>query len=209
MAERRCNDQLRPLHLNALVLGQVLPGHVRNDAGQILVRKGEVFSAAHLQSLGSGGNQAVYVGPDWDQQKSIPEVDLRELLESQKRTRGVRLGQARARRYPRHPWQCQLPMIIQDRSRGPAERHEVVVETCDISEGGFGFISQRFIHPGTIVYARFDSLPERPVKKGIVRHCAHLEGRRHQVGVEFIALGANERSLFSPRKSTKPRSHNC
>jgi hypothetical protein len=197
MPSRRSTDGLRLLDPRELALGKTLPGHVRDRAGRILIRKGQAFSLAHLQLLAERGSQAVYVDADWDGEppppvRAAPQFDPQELLEALKRKHGLRSGLMRGRRQQRYPWHCQLAMMIQECSDGVLHHREITVETCDVSSGGLAFISQQFLHIGTIIYPRFDSLPNRPVTKGIVRHCVHIEARRHRVGVELVPFDPGE-----------------
>lgn len=179
-------------------MGRVLPGHVRDSAGRVVIRKGQALSREHLHFLDGRGSLAVYAGPDWGEGQPgagpvAQSVTPEELLQSLKRRHGLQSRQEQGRRHPRYPWRCELRVTIQECSDGLPQRREVTVETCNVSAGGFGFISQQFLHIGTIVFACFESLPNQPVMKGIVRYCHHLEVRRHRVGVEFVPLDPNEK----------------
>jgi hypothetical protein len=202
MSECCPTSVLRQLDPKELVLGRVLPGNVRDDAGRVLIPQGQVLSPEHLQLLEERGSPALYAGPDWNQPPPAAEptkqsVTPEELLQSLKRRHGLHSRQEQGRRHPRYPWRCELRVTIEECSDGLPQRREVTVETCDVSAGGFGFITRQFLHIGTIVFACFESLPNQPVMKGIVRYCHHLEVRRHRVGVEFVPLDPDERSAAS------------
>jgi len=198
MANRSRAEELRRLEPSELVVGQVLRGHVRDAAGRILIPKGQVMSHEHLQHLAERGSQALYVASDWEvKEPAVPHavqpVAPAELLEALKRKHGIRARETHGRRQRRYPWRCQLRVSIQECSDGVVQRRELMVETCDLSGGGFAFISKHFVHIGTVVYPRFECLPGRPVLKGIVRYCHHLEARCHRVGVEFVPLDPGEK----------------
>ena len=74
-----------------------------------------------------------------------------------------------------------------------AERtRDMIAETCDLSASGFSFICDHFIHTDTVLYTRFESLPDRPIVKAVVRHCVYLSARQHSVGVEFVEPAPGE-----------------
>jgi hypothetical protein len=186
---------LLPLDHKELSVGRVVPSHVRDDGGRILVRAGETLTEEHLQNLAQPGSPALFTDRDWNapqEPAQPPTMNPKELAAALQRRCGVRPGQGPGRRHQRHPWQCQLQITIQD-SIGSRHLRRIEAETIDVSIGGFGFVSSHFIYIGTIIFARLACLPSRPVVKGIVRNCQHLEGRRHRVGVEFVPLGENER----------------
>lgn len=197
MFNRRRTFDLRRLEPGELWPGRFLPGHVRDGAGRILIRGGQVLTGEHLRHLTERGSAAVYGGPEWDSERSKAEADdpglsPTELLQALKRRHGVRGGQKPGRRHTRYTWRCRMKLTIQECSDGLVQRRQVTVETCDVSGSGFAFISQQFVHVGTIVFPRFECLPNRPVLKGVVRYCHHLEARRHRVGVEFVPLDPDE-----------------
>jgi hypothetical protein len=191
--------RLRQIDPDRLVPGERLPGHVRDAAGRILIRRGQVLTTEHLQQLAERGTCGLYGTSDWDPDAPPPVEDPvvtitpDELVQALKRKHGVRTGEHPGRRHRRHVWRCQLRVLVQECSDGLVQRREVTVDTCDVSSGGFAFISRQFVHVGTIVYPRFDCLPNRPRMKGIVRYCHHLEAQRHRVGVEFVPLEPDDK----------------
>ncbi len=198
MGQRCSAHRRRQIDPDELVVGKPLPGHIRDAAGRVLIRKGQVVTAEHLQQLAERGSRGLYGGSDWEPDppaagEGTPvTLTAEELMEALKRKHGLRADEHRGRRHPRHVWRCQLRVVVQECSDGLVQRREVVVETCDVSSSGFAFVSRQFVHVGTIVYPHFDCLPNRPLMKGIVRYCHHLEGQRHRVGVEFMPLGPDD-----------------
>ncbi len=108
-----------------------------------------------------------------------------ELIEVLRRRRESRRDALRVRRHQRQVWRVHLSLMMLAGGEAALEG------TCDLSAQGFSFLYDGFVYPGTIVYTRFESLPGRPLMKGIVRHCTHVDGRRHRVGVEFVPRDAD------------------
>jgi hypothetical protein len=190
-------QRLRRLTEQDLVVGRTLPGAVRDGAGRVLIQSGETLSAEHLGRLGKRGACALYAGDDWGappQQTDPKPQPLRaeEVVQALQRRMRIPGTDGRIRRQQRYAWHVRLRMAILECSEGVVNRRDVEVETCDLSASGFAFLSRQFVHVGTMVYPRFTNLPKRPVLKGIVRNCTHLEGRRHRVGVEFLHLDPEE-----------------
>lgn len=101
------------------------------------------------------------------------------------RRRVPRASNGTGRRYRRHPWRAQLSLLVQEPATGWQPPRSLVVSTCDLSRGGFGFLTADYIPPGTIILARFENLPGHPCVQTCVRHCSALAARLHRVGVEF------------------------
>jgi len=114
-----------------------------------------------------------------------------ELIEVLRRRHESRQDAPRVRRHQRQVWRARLSLTMLAGGALELQGRPVKVSTCDLSAQGFSFLYDAFVYPGTIVYTRFESLPGRPLMKGIVRHCTHVEGRRHRVGVEFVPLDAD------------------
>lgn len=191
------NQRLRRLNRDELTVGRVLPGAIRDRAGRVLVRCGEKLSAEVLGRLEERCALAVYAGADWSEsqkraQPAQASQNASEIVDALRRRRRSPGTEGHTRRQQRHRWRVRLRMTIQECSEGLIQYRHIEVETSDLSPGGFAFICQQFLHVGTVVYPRFVSLPNRPVVKGIVRNCAHLDGRRHRVGVEFLPLAPDE-----------------
>ena len=91
------------------------------------------------------------------------------------------------RRRARYRCRVRVELTLIERSGVLDSRRTATVITCDVSVDGFSFLWDGFVHPGSTVQARFESLPNHPVLTAVVRYCTHVEGRRHRVGVEFVA----------------------
>ena len=188
---------LRQLDPSELVVGTVLPGAIRDDAGRVLIRAGQTLSAAHLQQVQERAGGAAYAGPDWGTPGEVEDAVAsppgpEELVHALQRRHQSGVTAGRARQQARHEWRVPMRLIIEECGKGFLHRREIAVKTCDLSARGFAFISQQYIHVGTVIYARFITLPTRPVLKGIARNCTYLDGRRHRVGVEFLPLSPGE-----------------
>jgi len=192
-------EKLRRLGAGELVVGQVLPGHLCDRTGRVLIPKGRRLTPEDLERLGTQQSGELYAGPDWpasegsSSQDDVAPMDVDEWMNwASKRRHGPTGGRGRTRRHPRRPWNAKLELVIEECCDGFANLLKIAVNTSDISPGGFAFTCGRFVHPGTTVYVRFRTLPGQPVIKGIVRDCIHLAGREHRVGVEFIQLQPKE-----------------
>ncbi|MEK6798173.1 MAG: PilZ domain-containing protein [Planctomycetota bacterium] len=89
------------------------------------------------------------------------------------------------RRHERKPWTTTLTVWVKDRSGAWNMPRKLTVATHDISPGGFSFFYQQFLHVNTLVSARFDGLPSKPVLLGVVANCTYLDGQ-YRVGVRFV-----------------------
>jgi hypothetical protein len=198
MAEPQATNELRRVDRRELVLGRPLPGHLRDRSGRILIRAGRRLSENHLRVLQERGVSGVYADLDWPPPPTVAEADtptlspraLVQALTSRRNHRATDRG--RVRRRPRRAWQAELLVIVEQFRDGLKYRRQIKATTRDVSVAGFSFVCQQYVHLNTIVHARFDMLPSQPVMKGIVRNCAHLSGRAHRVGVEFIGLEPDE-----------------
>ncbi|MBI3833282.1 MAG: PilZ domain-containing protein [Planctomycetes bacterium] len=82
----------------------------------------------------------------------------------------------------RHPWVVDISLVIED-PHGKPRTLDVV--THDISEGGFSFMYQQFIHVGTRIITHFGSIPGHPSLVGVVRNCVYVGSMYHRIGVQF------------------------
>jgi len=101
------------------------------------------------------------------------------------RAEGAKRGKTKERRYERKAWTVALTLDLEEKSLRGVTHRQIEVATHNISVGGYSFIFHNFIHPGTVVSARFDGLPNNPTLRGIVRNCIAIGGTQHRVGVEF------------------------
>ncbi len=197
MADRGVIPGLRRLKGDDLIIGGVLRGHLRDRTGRILIRRGQRLSEDHVRLLAERETRGVYGGSDWppaeDSDGTRATASPEELMFALNRRFRSRQDTGRVRRYARHPWRMRLKITLQENCDGVVYRLELMVTTCDVSANGFSFICKRFVHPAVILYSRFDTLPNRPVVKGIVRNCVYLESRDHRVGVEFLEPDPGER----------------
>lgn len=90
-----------------------------------------------------------------------------------------------SRRNPRKAWQTQLDVVIGYQASDTDPGETVRVTTIDLSRNGFAFLYRNMVHPGTRVRVCFGMLSDRPTVVGTVRHCRHVGGTRHHVGVQF------------------------
>ena len=97
---------------------------------------------------------------------------------------GVQVGEER-RWFVRLPWLRLVPIWVAEEGGSGRRTRKLDVLIHDVSAGGFGFISGEYLNPGTTVRAQFDCLPNRPVVTSIIRHCVHLGGTHHRIGVQF------------------------
>ena len=197
VAARQPIEQLRQLSREKLVAGRKLPGPIHDRTGLVVAQKGELLTPQRLGELRAvvGG---LFVDPEWDAAQRAQEaahegIAPDELLEALKRRQRPRGAEPPGRRNARFEWCVQTQVVLREIEQGHRECRAIQVETCDVSSGGFGFLCQQFVNPGTVVYVRFKKLPHEPVMKGVVRHCILIEGRRHRVGVQFLPLEPGEK----------------
>lgn len=184
---------LRRLQHGELVLGSPLPGHVRDDSGRVLIRKGQRLTDLHLQLLQERQAHGVYADETWAPPSTIEDLDIPmaspdELVHALQRRSGARKFAGRYRRHHRHAWQARMRLTLEQRSKGLVFRREMSVTTRDISASGFSFLCRQYVHLDTLVYARFEALPGRPLMKAVVRNCEYVSPQMHRVGAEFIDL---------------------
>ena len=74
--------------------------------------------------------------------------------------------------------------VLEGKGTNVRER-EIRVESIDLSRGGVGFNHRQYLYPGTTVRVCFHTLPKRPVIKGVVVNCRHMDGAMHRIGVRF------------------------
>lgn len=194
MRYRDCDiQQLRRLDRSELELGRPLRGHVRDHRGQVVMLAGHVLTEADLATLEASAPRGLFAGPDWaDGQPAAGSLPA-EILDELRQQRKWR-GEKRARRHKRHVWEVRMTVELEEATDISRRRRRIVVTTRDLSTGGFAFTYRRYIHPGTHVRAEFDSLPASPTMLGVVRHCTHLGGATHRIGVEFLKMIRHDRA---------------
>jgi PilZ domain len=133
-------------------------------------------------------------GDRWDNyidSLKLNDHQLMELLASrhrppvgQKEARGTVAGESkREYRRVRIRGALWVPAEIQEPS---GTTHRIKVYPVDIATGGMCFFTDRFMHHGTLCDLTFH-LPdgEAVLVTGKAVRCSHLQGRIHEVGVEF------------------------
>src|SRR5262245_5830436 len=106
-------------------------------------------------------------------------VDILKAIEAQQFSRKG----PETRQHPRQ-FLC-LPALLQIRDSVASPVRHASVATNNISEGGFGFIFDANLRPGTLIRVCFESLPGKPCVRGVVRSSVRICGMQHRVGVEF------------------------
>ncbi len=115
-------------------------------------------------------------------QAASPQAVIQALAKQ----RGKTAVTAERRRQARHAWDVNLTLDIEENLSQAVSRRTINVVTTDLSTGGFAFLHRQYIHPGSVIRARFDALPRRPVLAGVVRSCIKTQGIDHRIGVEFV-----------------------
>ena len=92
-------------------------------------------------------------------------------------------NQPEARKSVRHYYTVPLVVQLQDKRMGAMRT--IRAATNNVSSGGYAFIFDSFVEPGSTVRAQFETLPGKPCITGVVRSCVHLCGTQHRIGVEF------------------------
>ena len=105
-----------------------------------------------------------------------------EILAAIEKHQAARKG-AEARKQPRQFVCIAAVLEIQDSPGGPVRFASVA--TNNFSEGGFGFILDAHLRPGTMVRTRFETLQGKPTISGVVRSSVRICGTQHRIGVEF------------------------
>ena len=89
------------------------------------------------------------------------------------------------RRHERNKCRRALTVYVLEGDGTEAREREILVKSIDLSRGGVGFNHRQYLYPGTAVRVCFHTLPKRPVIKGVVVNCRHMEGAMHRIGVRF------------------------
>ncbi len=205
--------RLRRLEQWELVEGMVLPGPVYDREGRVLIPRGERLTEAHFEILKRRRSASVYVGDDWHEDALRATADSAgtpaavapnsdppapaNSPEAQEQCELLDILQSRAdampeiavpRRHDRRQWTVSLEIVIEEHSPEGTRQRPVTVTTCDISETGLGFSYKHYIHPGSIIRARFDTLPGTPTLTAVVCYCHHTGAQRHRIGAEIKSV---------------------
>lgn len=123
-----------------------------------------------------------------DVEESVPDASPEEVFDQLHHRFGSSgSGVSNERKHGRHKWVTPLTVLIEKEPHHKSQKRDVEVTTHDISRGGFSFMFKQYLHPGTRIRTRFNSLPGCPIVRGIVRNCIHLGSTFHRIGVEFAA----------------------
>ncbi len=163
----------------------ILPGHIRDAHGRILVRAGQLLTRRTLATL---SRQVLTVGADW------PEGFPARTIAAAKAVRGgdthVLDGlkyERRRRRHKRHPLNAQIQIRVIELAGWSARDRDIAVHVFDISSGGMGFDYDQYIPVGARIEVVLKWLQTDARIIGVVRHCRCVDGRTHRIGVKFIA----------------------
>lgn len=193
MASTNASQNLRMLAHDELIVGVMLPGDIRNRNGHTLIAGQQVLTADHLAALEKSGQVLLFAGDDWPAPEPEPpaaEEDLQDepdLMDALRQRCGKPTSSS-PRRHERHDWAVLLKLSIEEKSEEGTRRRDLTVTTCDLSASGLAFYHRHYLHPGSIIHTRFDSLPGKPCVKAVVRHCTHLEANKHRIGAEILAV---------------------
>ena len=88
-------------------------------------------------------------------------------------------------RSARKPWVTALTLWFHDPWSPLPVTRAIDMATLNVSKVGVSLLADHFICCGSMVWARFNVLPEQPTVAGVVRYCDYLGGTYHRVGVEF------------------------
>ncbi len=178
---------LCPIFQSSLSLGKVLPGNLYDEKAKLLIPKGTRLVQANLDCLNSA---ELHVGEDWPREgdsshnANAHEI-LSQLAQAYKQPAKKSVNQ---RQHTRHQWKVVLTVELHETNGGNTSRQELEVTTQDIAVGGFSFIYKRYINPGSLSYARFETLPNKPCLKAEVKNCVNLGGFQHRIGMQFLKV---------------------
>lgn len=184
---------LKPIEKSSLIAGMRLKADVKDENGRLLLTADTVLGPKHLQLLEKMPGDALFVDLDTQEPEQNVEVaepptpqDVIEQLEKVQGEKARSAGEFVERRHERKVWNAVLTLVIEEHLDGGYVRHrQVEVTTVDISAGGFAFMHNKAINAETVVRARFEGLPQKPVLIGVVRNCRLVDGKQHRVGVQF------------------------
>ncbi len=179
------NNPFIAIELDDLEVGQVLPGHLRDRDGRIIIPAGAVLTEEDIAGL---KDRSLFVGQDWLDNRARMRAAQAAAREGEPAGSyhlpfDLPTG-AELRQQQRHVWNTVLNLEITDADG--SSRRTMSVRTLNLSSGGFAFLMRQFVHPGSRVLAEFKALPGKPVVEAIVRSCTPLGGMEHRVGVQFI-----------------------
>ncbi len=146
------------------LVGRALPVCLLDESGRPVLEAGTVLTGEQLATL---GELSLYVDESWLDRAAAaaPTTSRRRDL----------------RRFPRHPWHTALQVQLCDEH----DRRRLSVRSCDLSRGGFSFLTNRYIAAGTPLIAEIRTPAGVYRLRGTVRHCRLHHAPDHWVGVQF------------------------
>ena len=191
MADEVKGSKTRRMSIAELSKGKPLPSNIYDDDGNCVVKAGQVVDSELLEMLARRLGSYINVGSDDSSDADAPTGCRRgsdvydELLAKYDNN-----GKREDRQHARHSW-C-VPLSVQVKDPGTGATRTLDVTSHDISKGGFSFVTTNFIHVGSRISTTFESLPAKPLVRGIVRSCRHVDGTRHRIGVQFFERQSEE-----------------
>ena len=179
------DESLRKIDLRSIPPGSPLPARLYDKNGRVLAPAGAVLSTQQIEVLTSGAGE-VFVGSEWPQKDDGVASPL--TTQPGAGADGVDQVIDELRGSKRHAYSAKLSVEIDERGDKSGARRQTVVTTRNISSGGFAFECDGFVHEGAEIIATFEHLPGKPRIAGVVKSCAHVEGRRHRIGVQFLRV---------------------
>ena len=176
------------IHISALMVGEPLPGSLYDERGRLLVTKGRTIDERmlHQLTLLNDGVRDFTLGQDWPRHRpDAPEADPVEVLHQLEDQLGPADVENEKRAHTRHEWRMMLGIDLREQVGNMSFRRQIRASTTDISQGGFGFVFENYMYPGTVVMTCFESLAGTPILRGVVRYCEWVSGMQHRVGVQF------------------------
>lgn len=111
---------------------------------------------------------------------------------------------AAQRAYERVPYRNMIRAVCEVDHPG-GNRVKFVVRTRDLSASGVGFFHGQYLHPGSRCTIYLTCSQKGPQKlPGTVRRCEYLDGRVHQIGIQFDNLIEPSHYLLYSGKDAKP-----
>ena len=184
---------LTPIEKASLTVGMRLRANVHDQSGRLLLTADTVLGPNHLNLLKRFPGDELFVCSDWkepesefgDDKQSTPAAVIKQLAEIQRKRQSD--CQFIERKHERKSWNAVITLVIEEMVEKELARHrEIEVTTLDISAGGYAFMFKEFVNPGTVVRARFEGLPNKPILVGVVRNCVDVDATQHRVGVQFM-----------------------
>ena len=193
--------RLRRLLRDEVAVGQTIQSPVMDIDGRTLFPAGRKLSETDIQNIAKRGGyvedassvdkeptEQVAEQPSADE-PSLKE-DAQQIMQDLSMQHGSSKGKGSERReHVRRNWQTVINIIVEQQGCSlVSEGAQMQVVTQDISSGGFGFVTNRYMYAGTRVLATFDALPNKPTLRGVICDCHLIGGMQHRVGIRFTDI---------------------